>query len=162
MQRKTFGIAIAAMATIALTASLALARPGGGPGTGPRAGNGPADCPGYGAGMMAKMTPEQQAAFTKLHDAYAAKTAQMRADLGVKRAELNALVVTQNPDQAKIASLSKQIGDLQGQLLTERTQFRIQVAKEIGPNVMGGYHHRGMGGGMGAGMGGGMGGCGGY
>ncbi len=160
MQRKTFGIALAALATLALTSSLALARPGNGPGAG--AGYGPGDCPGYGAGAMARLTPEQQATFQKLHDAYAAKTAQLRADLGVKRAELNALAITQSPDQAKIADLTKQIGDIEGKLLAERTQFRIQVSKEVGPNVMGGYHHRGMMGGNGCGgmMGGGTG-CGG-
>ena len=157
MQRKTFGIALAALATLALTSSLALARPGSGPGAG--AGYGPGDCPGYGAGAMARLTPEQQATFQKLHDAYAAKTAQLRADLGVKRAELNALAITQSPDQAKIADLTKQIGDIEGKLLAERTQFRIQVSKEVGPNVMGGYHHRGMMGGNGCGgmMGGGNG-----
>ncbi|MEA4857472.1 MAG: periplasmic heavy metal sensor [Solidesulfovibrio sp.] len=154
MQGKTFGIALAAVATVALTASLALARPGGGPGPGAGAGG----CPGYGAGMMANLTPEQQTAFQKLHDAYAAKTAQLRAELGVKRAELNALVVLQNADQAKITALTKQIGDIEGQLLAEKTQFRIQVAKEIGPNALGGYHHRGM---MGGGMMGGAGPCGG-
>ncbi len=150
MHGKTLGIALAAVATLALTSSLALARPGGGPGAG--AGG----CPGYGGGM-AQLSPEKQAAFQKLHDAYAAKTAQLRADLGVKRAELNALVIAQNPDQAKIADLSKQIGDIEGKLIAERTQFRIQVAKEIGPNVMGGYH----GGMMGGMMGGGAGPCGG-
>jgi zinc resistance-associated protein len=156
MQRKTFGIALAALATLALTSSLALARPGSGPGAG--AGYGPGDCPGYGAGAMARLTPEQQATFQKLHDAYAAKTAQLRADLGVKRAELNALAITQNPDQGKITDLTKQIGDIEGKLLAERTQFRIQVSKEVGPNVMGGYHHRGM---MGGGTGCGGTGCGG-
>ena len=161
MQRKTFGIALAALATLALTSSLALARPGNGPGANAGAGYGPGDCPGYGAGAMARLTPEQQATFQKLHDAYATKTAQLRADLGVKRAELNALAITQNPDQAKIADLTKQIGDIEGKLLAERTQFRIQVSKEVGPNVMGGYHHRGMmGGGYGGMMGGGTG-CGG-
>ncbi|WP_300158254.1 periplasmic heavy metal sensor [Solidesulfovibrio sp.] len=150
MHGKTFGIALAAVATLALTSSLALARPGGGPGAG--AGG----CPGYGGGM-AQLSPEKQAAFQKLHDAYAAKTAQLRADLGVKRAELNALVIAQNPDQAKITDLSKQIGDIEGKLIAERTQFRIQVSKEIGPNVMGGYH----GGMMGGMMGGGSGPCGG-
>lgn len=154
MQRKTFGIALAALATLALTSSLALARPGGGPGAG--AGYGPGDCP----GAMARLTPEQQATFQKLHDAYAAKTAQLRADLGVKRAELNALAITQNPDQAKITDLTKQIGDIEGKLLAERTQFRIQVSKDVGANVMGGYgyHHRGM---MGGGAGCGGPGCGG-
>ncbi len=138
MQGKTFGIALAALATLALTASLALARPGGGMGGGPGAGG----CPGYGGGM-AQLTPEKQAAFQKLHDAYAAKTAQLRADLGVKRAELNALAVAQNPDQAKIDALTKEIGAMIGKLMAEKTAFRIQVEKEIGPGVMGGmggYH----------------------
>ncbi len=157
MQGKTFGIAMAAVATIALTSSLALARPGSGPGNAGGA-YGPGNCPGYGAGYMNQLSPEKQAAFQKLHDAFAAKTAQMRADLGVKRAELNALTVAENPDQAKIATLTKEIGDLQGRLLAERTQFRIQVTKEIGPGAMGGfgYHHRGGHGGYGMGGGYGM------
>jgi zinc resistance-associated protein len=150
MYGKKVGIALAALATLALTASLALARPGGGPGNGPGAGG----CPG-----MVQLTPEKQAAFQKLHDAFAAKTAQLRATLGVKMAELNALAVAPTPDQAKIEALAKEIGELKGKLLVERTQFRIQVDKEVGPGVMGGWGgHRG---GMRGGMGGGMGGCGG-
>jgi len=136
MHGKTLGIAFAALATLALTTSLAMARPGGGPGAG--------GCPGYGNGPMAQLSPEKQAAFQKLHDAFAAKTAQLRADLGVKRAELNALAVAPTPDQAKIEALSKEIGGMIGKLMAERTEFRIQVTKEIGPGVMGG-----MGGGMG-------------
>lgn len=153
MQGKTLGIAFAALATLALTASLALARPGGGPGAG--VGPGAGGCPGYGGGPMAQLTPEKQAAFQKLHDAFAAKTAQLRADLGVKRAELNALAVAPTPDQAKIEALSKEIGGMIGKLMAERTEFRIQVTKEIGAGVMGG-----MGGGMGGyHRGGGMGPC---
>jgi zinc resistance-associated protein len=146
MHGKKVGIALAALATLALTASLALARPGGGPGSGPGAGG----CPGYGQGGMVQLTPEKQAVFQKLHDAFAAKTAQLRATLGVKMAELNALAVAPTPDQAKIEALAKEIGELKGKLLVERTQFRIQVDKEVGPGVMGGWGgHRGMRGGMG-------------
>jgi zinc resistance-associated protein len=143
MKGKTLGIAVTALATLALTTSLAMARPGGGqgPGTG--------GCPGYGGGM-AQLTPEKQAEFQKLHDAYAAKTAQLRADLGVKRAELNALAVAPNPDQAKINALTQEIGTMIGKLMAEKTAFHIQVTKEIGPGVMGmggmggmGYHHGG-------------------
>ncbi|KHK00413.1 periplasmic heavy metal sensor [Desulfovibrio sp. TomC] len=144
MRSKTLHIALAALATLALTSTMALARPGGG------MGGGQGNCPGAGSGM-AQLTPEKQAAFQKLHDAFAAKTAQMRADLGVKMAELNALSVGQAPDQAKIDALTKQIGELQAKLLSERTQFRIQVSKEIGAGFAGGGC-----GGMGGGMGGGM------
>ncbi|MHC1790942.1 periplasmic heavy metal sensor [Solidesulfovibrio sp.] len=147
MRGKTMHIAIAALATLALTTSLALARPGGG------MGGGQGGCPGMGGGM-GQLTPEKQAAFQKIHDAFTAKTAQLRADLGVKMAELNALTVAQTPDQAKIDAVTKQIGELQAKLLSERTQLRIQLVKEIGPGFggggcggMGGGYHGGMGGG---------------
>lgn len=146
MYGKKLGIGLMALATLALTTSLALARPGGGP----AGGAGTYGCPGYGGGAMAQLSPEKQAAFQKLHDAYAAKTDQLRADLGVKRAQLNALAVASTPDQAKIDALTKEIGDMQGRLLAERTAFRIQVNKEVGPIAWGGmgmmgggYHHRG-------------------
>ena len=148
MRGKTLRITLVALAALALTSSLAMARPGG-QGGGMGAGQG--DCPGYGGGM-AQLTPEKQAAFQKIHDAFAAKTAQMRAELGVKMAELNTLAVAPTPDQGKIEALTKQIGELKGKLLAERTQFRIQVAKEVGPGFAGGCG--GMGGGMmGRGMG---------
>ena len=149
MRSKTLRIALVTLATVALTSSLAMARPGGQGGMG----GGQGDCPGAGGGMT-QLTPEKQAAFQKIHDAFAAKTAQMRAELGVKMAELNALAVAPTPDQAKIDALTKQIGEIKGKLLSERTQFRIQVAKEVGPGFGGGCG--GMGGGMmGHGMGGG-------
>ncbi|OLN27036.1 Zinc resistance-associated protein [Desulfovibrio sp. DV] len=148
MRNKTLHIALAALATLALTSTMALARPGG---MGGGMGGGQGNCGGDGG--MAQLSPEKQAAFQKIHDAYAAKTAQVRADLGVKMAELNALSVGQTPDQAKIDAVTKQIGELQAKLLSERTQFRIQVSKEIGPGVAGGGCG-GMGGGMMGGMGG--------
>jgi zinc resistance-associated protein len=140
MRVKTFHIALIALAILAMTSSLALARPGGGPGAGQ------GGCS-YMGGGMSQLTPEKQATFQKLRDAFVAKTAQLQAELGVKMAELNALSVPQNPDQAKIDALTKQIGDLQGKLLSERTQFRIQVTKDVGPGM-----GRGMRGGMGGGM----------
>ena len=148
MRVKSLHIVFSALAILALTSSLALARGGMGGGQGGQGG-----CPGMGGGW-GQLSPEKQAAFQKLHDAFAAKTAQLRADLGVKMAELNALSVAATPDQAKIDAVTKQIGDLQAKLLSERTQFRIQVSKEIGAGVAGGGCP-GMGGGMGGYHGGG-------
>ena len=142
MRVKSLHIVLSALAILALTSSLALARGGMGGGQGGQGG-----CPGMGGGW-GQLSPEKQAAFQKLHDAFAAKTAQLRADLGVKMAELNALSVAATPDQAKIDAVTKQIGDLQAKLLSERTQFRIQVSKEVGAGVAGGGCP-GMGGGMG-------------
>ena len=158
MKRTKMGLAMAALATMLLTASLAMARPGGpagpgGPG-GPGAGYGPCGA------AYAQLSPEKQGALQKLQEAHYAKTAQLRADLGVKRAELNALSVTGNPDTAKVQALSKDLGDLIGKLAAERTLFRAQVAKEIGPAGLagcggfgggygGGYGHGHMGGGRG-------------
>lgn len=149
MRVKSLHIVLSALAILALTSSLALAR--GGQGMGGQGGQG--GCPGMGGGW-GQLSPEKQAAFQKLHDAFAAKTAQLRADLGVKMAELNALSVAATPDQAKIDAVTKQIGDLQAKLLSERTQFRIQVSKEVGAGVAGGGCP-GMGGGMGGYHGGG-------
>ena len=147
MRVKSLHIVLSALAILALTSSLALARGNmGGQG-------GQGNCPGMGGGW-GQLSPEKQAAFQKLHDAFAAKTAQLRADLGVKMAELNALSVAATPDQAKIDAVTKQIGDLQAKLLSERTQFRIQVSKEVGAGVAGGGCP-GMGGGMGGYHGGG-------
>ncbi|MGD9607938.1 MAG: periplasmic heavy metal sensor [Desulfovibrionaceae bacterium] len=154
MKSGKMGLVMAALATVMLTASLALARPGGGPAGGP---GGPGHGPCGGGAGFAQLSPEKQAAYQKLAEAYYNKTAQTRAAVGVKRAELNAVAVAQNPDTAKIESLSKEIGDLTGKLIAERTQFRIQVAKEIGVFPMGGgrgYGHGGFMGGPGA-MGGG-------
>ena len=148
MRVKSLHIVLSALAILALTSSLALARGGMGGGQGGQGG-----CPGMGGGW-GQLSPEKQAAFQKLHDAFATKTAQLRADLGVKMAELNALSVAATPDQAKIDAVTKQIGDLQAKLLSERTQFRIQVSKEVGPGVAGGGCP-GMGGGMGGYHGGG-------
>jgi zinc resistance-associated protein len=145
MRSKTLHIALSALAILALTSSLAMARGGMGGGQG--------GCPGSGGGW-GQLSPEKQATFQKIHDAFAAKTAQLRADLGVKMAELNALSVGTTPDQAKIEAVTKQIGELQAKLLAERTQFRIQVSKEVGPGV-GGGGCPGMGGGMGGYHGGG-------
>ncbi|MHC1712790.1 MAG: periplasmic heavy metal sensor [Solidesulfovibrio sp.] len=140
---KKVGITLTSLAVLALTSSLAMARPGGGPGMmggGPGAGG----CPGYGQGAMAQLSPEKQAAFQKLHDAYTTKTTQLRATLGVKMAELNAAAVAPTPDQSKIDALTKDIGEIEGKLLNEKTQLRIQVTKEVGPGVMGGWGgHRG-------------------
>lgn len=131
---------VSAVAAMVLTASLALAGPGG---MGRGAGGSCGDCAGSPA---LQLSPEKQAAFQKLHEAFYAKTAQLRAAVMVKRAELNAAAVAPNPDQAKIESLAKEIGEMHAKLLVERTQFRIQVAKEIGPEAAaacGRFGHRG-------------------
>ena len=97
MKSGKMGLVMAAMATVMLTASLALARPGGGPAGGP---GGPGYGPCGGGAGVAQLSPEKQAAYQKLADAYYNKTAQTRAAVGVKRAELNAVAVAQNPDTA--------------------------------------------------------------
>jgi zinc resistance-associated protein len=166
MKSKKMGLMLAAVATMMLTASLAMARQGGPAGPG---GPGGAGGPGYGpcGGAYAQLSPEKQAALQKLQEAFFTKTVQLRADIGVKRAELNAVSVAATPDTAKIQALSKELGDLVGKLTAERVLFRAQVAKEIGPAGLaacpgfgpgfgrghgyghGGYGHMGRGGMMG-------------
>lgn len=142
-------LAVTALTTMMLTASLALAGPGRGPGGGAGPGAGPCGG-GGGCGQALQLSPEKQEAFKKLYDAFYTKTAQLRAAIRVKQAELDAAAVAPTPDQAKIEALSKEIGELIGKLTAERAQFRIQAAKEIGPDALaacpglgGGFGHRG-------------------
>ncbi|QLA21287.1 periplasmic heavy metal sensor [Desulfolutivibrio sulfoxidireducens] len=112
---------------LVLAASLpAMARgQGGGPGGGF---GGPGGC--YGA--MAQLSPEKQAAFQKLVQEHVEKIAPIRAQLQVKKAELHAVTIDPKADQAKIASLAKEIGDIKGRMVEEGATFRTKVNKEIG------------------------------
>ncbi len=138
---------------LVLAASLpAMARGHGG---GPGGGFGPGGC--YGA--MAQLPQEKQAAYQKLAQEHVAKIAPIRAKLQVKQAELNAVTIDPKADQARIASLAKEIGDIKGQMVEEGATFRAQLNKEIGPMAFG-PGCGGPGGGRGPG-GGGRGPCGG-
>ena len=107
---------------------------------------------GAGAGQAATLTPEKQEIYQKLVQDYAAKVDKIRADLVARQSELDVLNDSANPDQAKIAALAKDVGELHAALITEQSAFRAKVAKDVGLTA-GGYGCPGYGGGYGRGAG---------
>lgn len=72
----------------------------------------------------------QEAAANKIFtDNYDFMNATRQA-LATKRAELDALLASPYPDADKIQSLSREIGDLRGQMLAARANMRAQLQKE--------------------------------
>lgn len=147
MNAKTLKIGLVAALALMISATAAFAWRGGGcGGYGGGPGNG---MMGYGGGPgAAQIAPEKQEAYQKLYQEYFDKTAQVRADLAAKQAELNALSYAPNADQAKVAELAKAVGELHAKLITEQSAFRAKAAKEIGavaaaPGFCPGYGGRG-------------------
>lgn len=163
MKSKSMKIILGVAAIVALTSSLALARPGGGPGGPGGPGRGPGDgpgdgCPGY--GPYAQVAPEKQEAFKAFLKDHFTKTAPLMAQMRAKDAELDALILDPKADQAKIAAAAKELAALKGKFIEERTDFRIKAYKEYG-FLPGGPGGPGGGFGPGGGRGpGGPGGCG--
>ena len=113
-------------------------------------------------GGMPMLSPEQQATVQKLNTEFFSATTSLRQQIMSKQAELNAQVNSTTPDTAKIETISKDLGALQGKLLVERAALNAKLTKEglpaAGHGMMGGMEMGGMMGGMMEGKGGMMGG----
>ena len=104
------------------------------------------------------LTPEQQQKMQKIHTEFLTATEATRQQLIMKNAELKAQMTSSNPDAAKIESISKDIGALEGKIRAECAKVSKQLGAEGLPCVgMGGGMGAGMGSCMGSGMGAGMG-----
>jgi Spy/CpxP family protein refolding chaperone len=105
---------------VALMASMALAGPWGGRF--------------YGAGpMVPNLTPEQSQKVLALQQAHLEKITPIQQELFSKKTELRTLWLSQNPDQAKINALQKEIFDLVDKLQQESTKLRSDILKVIAP-----------------------------
>ncbi|MFH1349946.1 MAG: periplasmic heavy metal sensor [Pseudomonadota bacterium] len=111
---------------------------------------------GRGAGNLSE---EQRTALDKLSQKFYDETARLRNELLAKRAELNILLNTRNPDAEKARALQKEISDLKAKLDQEGINFEIE-ARKINPETRFGSwgyhpgfgpHMRGYGPGMGYG-----------
>ena len=103
------------------------------------------------------LTPEQQAKMEKMHTEFLAATETTRQQLIMKNAELKAQMTSSNPDTAKIESISKDLGALEGKMRAECVKFKKLLGAEGLPCAgMGAGMGKGMGDCMGSGMGSGM------
>lgn len=105
---------------VALIASVAMAGPWGGRfyGMGPAVPN---------------LTPEQSQKILSLQQAHLEKITPIQQELYSKKLDLRRLWLEQNPDQAKINALQKEIFDLVDQLQQESTNLRAEMLKVITP-----------------------------
>lgn len=88
----------------------------------------------YGMGpMVPNLTPEQSQKVLALQQAHLEKITPIQQDLFAKKMELRSLWLSQNPDQARINALQKEIFDLVDQLQQESTNLRAEMLKVINP-----------------------------
>jgi zinc resistance-associated protein len=109
----------------------------------------------YGTGNS-NLTDEQRTQLDNLYNKFYEDTANTRSQLWAKRAELNALLSSPNPDSEKAKALQKEISDLRAKMAQDRLALDLEVQK-INPDAryggpMGGYGYGAPGGGYGPGM----------
>lgn len=98
----------------------------------------------YGRGYD-NLTAEQRGQLDKLYQKFYDETAQLRIDLRAKRAELDVILNSSNPDPEKAKALQKEIGDLRTKLTGIRLNYRLEAGK-ISPNArFGGGYREGFG-----------------
>ena len=119
-------------------------------------GDGPND------GAYQTLSKEQQTKMQNLHSEFFTATEDIRQQMIIKRAELQAEMISSKPNTAKIEALSTELGALDGKMLVERSKLNNRISAEglpdfcRGPGFMG--HNGGAGGNWGGKHGGGHGG----
>jgi Spy/CpxP family protein refolding chaperone len=89
--------------------------------------------PGYGTPAIPNLTAEQSSKIQALQKAHLDEIAPLQEDLFKKRTELRSLWLTQNPDQAKITALQKEILNLQSKLQEKGTNLSLEIRKLLTP-----------------------------
>lgn len=88
----------------------------------------------YGRGpMVSNLTPEQSSKILALQLAHQEKIAPIQEQLFKKKTELRTLWLAQNPDQAKINTIQKEIFELVDVMQQESTKLRADILKVISP-----------------------------
>lgn len=77
--------------------------------------------------LSGKLTAEEKAKGEKILAANAAARDEINGEIMAKRGELAKLMKAENPDNAKIESLSAEIGGLRGKMLVDRIKLRDQL-----------------------------------
>lgn len=83
------------------------------------------------------LTEEQKKELGKLRNEFAADTKEVRSQLQQKAAELQAVMASPTPDQAKAKKLLKEINAIKNKLAEKRLEFKLQ-ANKIAPDVLAG------------------------
>lgn len=84
------------------------------------------------------LTEEQQAKLDGLDQKFFNETGNLRGEIWSKRAELDGLLNSQNPDENKIRVLQKEISTLQAQMAEKRLNYRLEARKTAPEGYYGG------------------------
>ncbi len=163
--KRTVGLIGVFLLTAALAVPVMAQGPGWGKGRPGRGGWGQGPGSGWatGGGYASNLNQEQQSRVEDIHRRHYEETAQVRAELWAKKAELRALLASESPDAAKVRAVQKEINDLRSTLSDKRTDLNLELSKVApgagssrghgpgyGPHMRGGYGPH-MGGGYGPG-----------
>jgi zinc resistance-associated protein len=124
--KKNILIGMVAVLTLGLVASTAMAW---GPGYGRGQGYGLQ----YGCPAVSNLTAEQTSRIQAIQQANFQEITPLREQLFAKRTELRNLWVTQNPDQAKITALQKDMLNIRAQLQEKSNNARLEVREVLTP-----------------------------
>jgi zinc resistance-associated protein len=123
--KKNILISMVVVLALALVTSAAFAGPGWGRGQGYGQQ--------YGCPLVSNLTAEQTSRIQAIQQANFQEISPLREQLYAKRTELRNLWVTQNPDQAKIAALQKEMLDIRAQLQEKSNNARLEVRQVLTP-----------------------------
>lgn len=124
MKAKTLTI-VMALFVLALFASAAMAGPGYGRGMGYGTG--------YGISPVSNLTPEQASKIQVIQQANLKDIAPLQQQLLTKKMELRTAWLSQNPDQAKINVLQKDILALNAKIQEKSTNAKLEMRKVLTP-----------------------------
>ncbi len=98
------------------------------------------DCPRYkgegsGNSAVTELSQEQTDQITALRQQFIDETYEARAAKFAKQQEIRMLMETSNPDREKLGTLSREIADLQKQVMDKLLDFRLGV-KKIAPELV--------------------------
>ena len=91
-----------------------------------------------GPAMQQQLSPEQLEQAKRIFQESYKDMEATRQALAAKRAELDSLLYSPNPDKAKIETLSREIGELRGKMLAARVETREKLQQnDLPENIYG-------------------------
>jgi len=131
MKRSRLKTVIAVSAMCVALASAGAVRAEGMQG-GPERGKGGHECR-LKSSWRETLTDSQKSQLEKLHLAMKKETSVLRAELGVKKTELKALAIKDNPDTQAIGRKTDEIMGIKKELMQKRISHLIEVRKVLTP-----------------------------
>jgi len=128
MHRNHLVIGLAAFVLIAGSATAGFAQPKGPPGPGPGG-------PGMGLGMLKGLapTPQQRQKLVELRATLIRKTANLRADLAIKRGELGLLWQADQPNRGAILAKQAEMAGIKAKLREAHVDMKLGVLRLLTP-----------------------------